>query len=745
MITLSLKTKMALAVSTLFVLVIALFAWGALSYQERSLKDNISRQQFALVSSLAENIDDKLSLAHSTLIAAARQVPSSTADSAAAAQSFLDARIALHSIFDNGLFLISRDGRLIAESPYLHQRRRGNDYSSEEFYRQTVATGKPHISAPYSSSHRPGHPAIFLSAPIFDRKGRLAAILGGSFDLWGRNFLQEISRTRFSETSYFCLLDRDRTIIVHPERSLIMTRIAVGANPLEEKALAGFEGSAETVNLKGVRVLSSVKRLRTTGWILRANYPVAEAYAPLVAAKRYFLLATLVFTGAVLVVTWLLMKRFTGPLMAVTRHVETLPAACGLQRLPVIDSGDEIATLAQAFNRMVTNLESQQAALRESEEKFSKAFHLAPTLFAITDLKDGRIVEVNESFERLFGYQHQEIIGKSTVELGIWRNPEDREQMLEVLRDKGEVREREITFKDREGNPLTGLFSAAIIDLRGEPYLLCLHNDITARKRAEREIEVLNAHLAARAADLEAVNQELEAFNYTVSHDLRTPLTAINSCCELLMELDADAPVSQGREYIGMIHDEAWLMNDLISALLDFASLSRVIPSRERVDLSALAQAVIYQLRIGDPGRQVTFSATAGLAVEGDARLLRIVLDNLLGNAWKYTQRDGAEISFGMTDVDGKPAYFVRDNGPGFDMADSGRLFRPFQRLPGTEGSAGHGIGLATVQRIIQRQGGRVWAEGEAGKGATFFFNLPEASAQLTVRPPGSGSGWRRK
>jgi signal transduction histidine kinase len=166
-------------------------------------------------------------------------------------------------------------------------------------------------------------------------------------------------------------------------------------------------------------------------------------------------------------------------------------------------------------------------------------------------------------------------------------------------------------------------------------------------------------------------------------------------------------------------------MNHLIDALLNFSSVARVELHKETVDLSAMAHLAAEELKLSEPERRVTLRLAEGLSAEGDPNLLRLVLSNLLGNAWKYTgTREEAIIEFGTMEIDGKPAYFVRDNGPGFDMADVGKLFVPFQRLAGAGERRGFGIGLATVERIIRRHGGKVGAEGELGKGATFYFTL---------------------
>lgn len=249
--------------------------------------------------------------------------------------------------------------------------------------------------------------------------------------------------------------------------------------------------------------------------------------------------------------------------------------------------------------------------------------------------------------------------------------------------------------------------------------------DITERKRMEEQIEVLNTDLAARAYELELANRELEAFGYTVSHDLRSPLTGIQGYCQVLLELCSDRLGDQGAGFVREVSKSADKMDELITTMLDFSKLSRRAMSREMVDLTAIARTLSAQLRVREPGRKVTFIIAEDAITEGDPALLPVVLENLIGNAWKYTSRkDDAVIEFGAVDTAVSRAFFVRDNGAGFDMAHAEKLFSPFQRLPGATGFSGHGIGLATVQRIIQRHGGRVWGEGEPGSGATFYFTI---------------------
>ncbi len=406
-----------------------------------------------------------------------------------------------------------------------------------------------------------------------------------------------------------------------------------------------------------------------------------------------------------------------------------------LRGFPVKDDQGRVKGVVE-FGLDITERKRAEEALRESEDKFTRAFRATPSALVISTLAEGRYIEVNESFERTMGYLREEVIGRTSQELNIWGTPEARTRFLRIIREEGKVQDLEETFRTKSDEILVGLLSADVIEIGGEECLLILANDITERKRMEDEIRTLNADLADQAFELEAANRELEAFNYTVSHDLRSPLTVIRGYTQALLELYGCRPDDPGTDFLREISRAAEKMEDLITTLLDFSCLSRSAITREVVDLSAIAAMVAFELKVNEPQRNVMLSIAEGVEAEGDAQLLRIVLENLIGNAWKYTSRkEGAVIEFGAVEAEGTKALFVRDNGPGFDMAHADRLFRPFQRLPGASEFAGHGIGLATVQRIIHRHGGRVWAEGEPRKGATFYFTLWRGTLGAKTEP----------
>jgi light-regulated signal transduction histidine kinase (bacteriophytochrome) len=228
-----------------------------------------------------------------------------------------------------------------------------------------------------------------------------------------------------------------------------------------------------------------------------------------------------------------------------------------------------------------------------------------------------------------------------------------------------------------------------------------------------------------RSIELEFLNHELSAFNYTVAHDLRSPLVWIGGYCRSILKHHSERLDEKPLEQLREICDGLLRMEQLISDLLDFSKLGQGELNRESVDLSELAKCVGEELMLAEPGRRVTFSIAEGVTSFSDKRLLKVVLENMLRNAWKYTsEQEEAVIEFGITNFKGKRAYFVRDNGDGFDMELAGKLFVPFQRLHDSDRFKGHGIGLATVKRIISRHNGEIWAESRKGKGATFYFKL---------------------
>jgi len=273
-----------------------------------------------------------------------------------------------------------------------------------------------------------------------------------------------------------------------------------------------------------------------------------------------------------------------------------------------------------------------------------------------------------------------------------------------------------------------------VVEVRGNPIpgggFVTTYTDVTEQEQAQQAIREINDTLERRVrertAELAASNQELESFSYSVSHDLRAPLRALNGFSHLLEEEYAHRIDANGLNYLARIRAASQRMGELIDNLLDLARVSRQELKRVRVDLSALANEIREALEEQAPERKVDWRIDSGLAVRADPVLAKALLENLLRNAWKFTAEcEEARIEFGATAQHGETVYCVRDNGAGFEMAYADKLFKPFQRLHDAKRFEGTGIGLAIVHRVLRRHGGRIWAEGAPGEGAAFFFTLP--------------------
>jgi len=401
----------------------------------------------------------------------------------------------------------------------------------------------------------------------------------------------------------------------------------------------------------------------------------------------------------------------------------------GGEMVPVFDAAGAVSHVV-AIGRDVTTHRQAGEALRQSEARFAKAFHSSSVAKTITRLRDRRLIEFNDAWLRLIGLPRDRVAGRSIDELGLWIDPAVREGIYGRLRAGEPVRGEEVLIRLPSGAELIGLMSAERIELDGEPFSLWSFQDITARKRAEEEVLRLNAELerrvAERTAQLAAANFELEAFCYSVSHDLRAPLRAIDGFSKALLEDCLDHLDADGQDCLKRVRAASQRMGELIDDLLTLSRVTRAEMRRTQVDLSTLAAKIVGQLRQLQPDRHVDFVLTPGVTAEGDPNLLSVVLENLLGNAWKYTSlRPRARIEFGSHAGEDGTTYVVRDDGAGFDPKYAGKLFQPFQRLHPPQEFDGHGIGLATVQRIVHRHGGRVWAEGAVNQGVTVYFTLP--------------------
>ncbi|EPX60728.1 multi-sensor signal transduction histidine kinase [Cystobacter fuscus DSM 2262] len=388
------------------------------------------------------------------------------------------------------------------------------------------------------------------------------------------------------------------------------------------------------------------------------------------------------------------------------------------------------------FLRDIAQERRAQAEQRRTEQRFHLIVEAAQEGIWMLD-SAGRTTYANHYMARMLGYTVEEMLGQHV--LAFVDADSHRQVTLNLERRmQGYSSVHDMALRHKDGRSIwTMLSSNPLRDEEGRyTGALATVTDITQRREAEQQVRRLNEELerriAERTAQLEFSNRELEAFAYSVAHDLRAPLRAISTFSLALSEDCPGQLDATGEDYLQRIRGAAQRMSELIDGILTLSRVTSTGLQETDVSLSALARATAEQLQRGQPERTVHLRIQEGLVDRGDARMLRSVLENLLGNAWKFTRESPrAEIEFGALPGEGGPGrvYFVRDNGAGFDMGYQSRLFGVFQRLHGPQEFEGNGVGLATVRRIIQRHGGRVWGEGRVGQGATFFFTLHDTSS----------------
>ncbi|MGO9614448.1 MAG: sensor histidine kinase [Dissulfurispiraceae bacterium] len=384
----------------------------------------------------------------------------------------------------------------------------------------------------------------------------------------------------------------------------------------------------------------------------------------------------------------------------------------------------------QGVIRDDTALKIAEDPLKLSEEKFFRVFRSSPDWIAISSLFEGRFIDVNDAFLKHTGYSRNEVIGRTSFELGLWVDPKEREKMVTLLLEQGEIRDHETKFRMKSGEILTMQRSSELIDYGSEKCMLTITRDITERKKSEERIQNLNAELQRRISELSEANKDLDAFTATVSHDLKMPLTVIGGFARVLMKAHSNNIDTAGKELLNEIQTYVGRMEKLIEDLLAFSRSGRQKMNISRVDMGNLVRTVVEELRELYVGRTVEVIIQPLPPAYADYSLIHQVLVNLLLNAFKFTrQREDAAIEVACLEDKNEVTYYVRDNGVGFDAKYQGGLFGAFQQLHRSRQFGGTGVGLSIVKRIIERHGGRVWAEGKVDEGATFFFTLPRGQS----------------
>lgn len=403
----------------------------------------------------------------------------------------------------------------------------------------------------------------------------------------------------------------------------------------------------------------------------------------------------------------------------ITKSGARLPVILGSARL---DGGDVISFVLDLRERNEARASaSELLEARRADATIRSLLESAPDAIVVVN-GAGQITYINEQTEKLFGYARDELIGRELEMLLPYRfreaHPAKRDAFFEAAQSRPMSERRDLFGKRKNDTEFPVDVSLSPLETKDGLLVTASIRDMSTQRAAEDDLR--------RARDTaEVVSRELEAFSYSVAHDLRSPLRAINGYSDALNEDYGTSLPEEARGYLDRIRLAAERMGLLIDALLGLSRVARTEMRRTFINLSDIAHSIVDGFRSAEPLRKVEVLIAPDMKCRADAQLVRVALDNLLGNAWKFTSKTANGcIEFGRTETEHGWAYFVRDNGAGFDMQYAGKLFTPFQRLHSMSVFSGTGIGLATVQRVITRHGGRIWAEGVVNKGATFFFTL---------------------
>jgi PAS domain S-box-containing protein len=604
-----------------------------------------------------------------------------------------------------------------------------------EPFRRLVETRRPAVSDLFLRpvSKRPG---FSVGVPVV-RDGEVRYVLSAAVD--GAALSTIVARQGVPADWTLTVLDPQYVIASRPRTPELVGQTA-GPN-FVARARAATSGVFRDVTREGVPAYTAFSRSPTYGWMTSLAVPAATLDAAATEPLRTILgVGVALLLGGALLAVWV-GRRVSRQIESIVVEADRLGRGETPEPVPsaireVADLSASLVAAGQARARAQDELRATQdraAMERErSEMKFRELVETAPDAIVIAGGL-GRIVIANAQAEQMFGYTREELLGRP-VEMLLPERVRDahvhhRAAYHSAPRTRPMGAGLDLLGRRKDGSEIPVEISLSPLQTDGGLLVTSVIRDVTDRKRAEEEIKRLNQDLerrvVERTADLEAANKELEAFAYSVSHDLRAPLRAMDGFSRMLVEKHAPQLSDEARRYLGVVRKSSQEMGQLIEDLLTFSRLSRQAVERRTVSLSRLAREAFEDLQAECEGRRVELVVGDLPECKADPRLLKHVFMNLLSNALKFTRgREAARIEVGCHLEGGEHACFVRDNGVGFDMRYVDKLFGVFQRLHRIEDYEGTGVGLAIVQRIVHRHGGRVWAEGKLDQGATVYFTL---------------------
>ncbi|RNC67754.1 MAG: PAS domain S-box protein [Desulfuromonadales bacterium] len=744
--------KRSLVASFILTAVIPFLAIGFISlyFLRKDLMDSITTSNLALACSVANEVDVRLADPLNLMEHVAEMMVGRIVSSPGTFDDHLDSEMKVYGHFES-LFVLDAGGRVVHAALQKGERARREDYlgmdmSTLPVYQEARKSNALRWSRTFVSMSS-GEPTITAAFPF-----RGGTVLG-NLNLRG---LGKISRRAGLGTEgAVIIVDKRGMVIAHPDQSHVAQQLNMAGLEVVRRGLKGESGTYRYTN-NGVEKFGSVVTIERTGWLVIVEQDVARAFAP-VYRVQWILLAGMGVTVILALAAGIVsLGRMLRPLASLVRSAKKMAggnysfdspppsyreldelsanfsamahAVCAREE-ELRDRNEELAMTEEELRQQIEESHRNQDELSVMNYTLQTIFGASPLAMVTLDLA-GNVTMWNGAAGRIFGWSAEEVLSRPYP---IHAEGEARGKLItEVLRTDRAITAFEFACRRQDGTPIhVSLSAAPLQDARGNPAgIITISADVTERWLAGEKIRNLNADLERmvheRTIQLETANSELESFSYSVSHDLRAPLRHINGFSLALTEEYADVITGPGQEYLHRIGAAANRMGELIDDLLELSRVSRGPIYREPVNLSRMARSLVDELVESQPDRHVVVDIADDIIVDGDLGLLRVALANLIGNAWKYTGRkDEAHIRVDVTETKGERVIFVQDDGAGFDMRYVHKLFGPFQRLHAATEFEGTGIGLATVQRIVQRHGGRVWADAEVDRGATFYFTLP--------------------
>lgn len=765
----------------LLVLLAVLPALGVIVYrgiEQRRAAIRNSRAEVMVLARLAATGQQQLiEAAHQVCISLSRLPALRQRDAAACAAIFTEL-VDLYPTYGN-IRAVDPYGNMFASAVPLQ----GKVNVADRPWFQAAMRQRAFYVGHYLVSRVDGKPTLPFAYPVLDKAGKVLVVVSPALELAALN--EMVGRVELSRDAVLTVVDHGGTVLARSLESANWVGRTLPEAPLVAAVLRERTGSLEMTGLDGVRRLYAFSRVGDIpgAWSVAIGIPLRTVVADANRNMAVGLVLLGVVAAMALAAAWWIGGVFVvQPVRVLENAVARLESGDLDVRAAVSHGGDELTHLGRAFNSMAAALQARsrerdraETALRLNAERVQALLRLNQmtdaTLKQVTDFALEEAVRLTQS---QIGYLAFLNADETVLTMHAWsRNAMqacdiDNKPIEYQVRDTGlwgeAVRQRRAVITNdyaapspfKKGCPdghvtirrhmnvpvFVGQRIVLVAGVGNKPdeyedqdvqQLTLLMEGmwrLIERMRAEEEIRQLNAELEdrviRRTAELAAANKELEAFSYSVSHDLRAPLRAIDGFSQLILQDHGEQVRDEVKDHLKRIRAATQRMGRLIDDLLNLSRLSRTDMNREPVDLSGLARQIVAELRATDPTRAVEVVVADHLQAEGDRNLLRVALENLLGNAWKFTSKtDAARIEFGaMRGAEGTTTFYVRDNGAGFDMAYAGRLFGAFQRLHGAADFPGTGIGLATVARIIRRHGGEVRAEGAVGRGAMFSFTL---------------------